>query len=92
MLDAEAVAEAQELLDDLLDWELTRDKWGQVSARLGELDAAVRADDSTAVVAATAALELLSPLMGPGMGKEPTTPPPDEVREKQVEIVDKLAR
>ncbi|XVS61748.1 CATRA system-associated protein [Actinosynnema sp. CA-299493] len=82
--------DALEVLGDLAGWELPPDRWPEVSARLTALAAAVLAEDDAAVVAATAALELLSPLMGPGMGKEPTTPPPDEVLEKRVEIVDSL--
>ncbi len=79
-----------DVLDDLLGWELPSDRWPEVSARLTALAAAVRANDSAGVTAATVQLELISPLMGPGMGKEPTVPPTDAVREQQAEIVDSL--
>ncbi|MET1071953.1 MAG: CATRA system-associated protein [Umezawaea sp.] len=79
-----------DVLDDLLGWELSPGRWSEVSARLSALAAAVRTDDSADVINATVALELISPLMGPGMGKEPTVPSINEVRDKQGEIVNSL--
>ncbi|MFC6090999.1 CATRA system-associated protein [Saccharothrix lopnurensis] len=90
MVRSEAITEALDVLTDIPRWKLHRRSWAEVSVSLRDLATAFRADDTRAVVAATVALELLSPDMSPNLGEEEIVGPPDRVREQRAEILDSI--
>ncbi|CCH32128.1 CATRA system-associated protein [Actinosynnema sp. NPDC047251] len=89
-MDQQSVADALDVLDDLIKWQLTARRWERVAELLDELGAAGRAGDDVRLREVVGALELVSPIRATPIGTEPTTPVPPVVLERRNERVDSL--
>lgn len=89
--DAELVLDAVVVLGDLVTWELPDTLWPKAEAALGRLASALDDDDPKAFARALGDLEYLSEQRTEtSLGDEPTDPAPPTVRERSVELVDRL--
>lgn len=86
-LDAEATADALDVLEDLPEWELAPARWERVRDILDSLEAALRARDREAAQEAIADLELSGPVRVTRIGTKPTVPAPEEVRDRRNRLV-----
>src|SRR5215469_17602715 len=75
-------AEALDVLSDVRQWRLADARWRAVEQVLIAMDAAVQADDSDALMAATADLELAGPLRLTRIDATPVGPPARPVRDR----------
>jgi hypothetical protein len=83
-------AEALDVLSDALQWRLADVRWQAIGQMLATMDAALAADDLTALSAATADLELAGPLRITRIGATPVVPPPAPVRDRLNRLVHSL--
>jgi len=83
-------AEALDVLSDVRQWRLADARWRAVEQVLIAMDAAVQADDSDALMAATADLELAGPLRLTRIGATPVGPPARPVRDRLNRLVHSL--
>ncbi|MEV0168103.1 CATRA system-associated protein [Nonomuraea fuscirosea] len=86
-LDAEATADALDVLEDLPEWELVPARWERVRDILDSLEAALRTRDPEAAREAIADLELSGPVRVTRIGTKPTVPEPEEVRDRRNRLV-----
>lgn len=90
VLDRETRDDALDVLRDALQWRLADQRWAAIRAAVDALRAAVRAGDADGARSAVAELELLGPVRATPVGRAPTVPPPDPVREEINELVHTL--
>ncbi|MFI7465118.1 CATRA system-associated protein [Nonomuraea sp. NPDC049646] len=89
-LGAEAVADALDVLDDLLEWRLASARWERVRDLLDALAAALRSHDPEAAQEAVAELELAGPVRVTRIGTKPLLPPSEDVRDRRNRLVHAL--
>jgi hypothetical protein len=87
---ADVRAEALDVISDALQWRLADVRWQAIEQVLAAMDAALAADDMTALTAATADLELAGPLRITRIGATPVAPPPPPVRDRLNRLVHSL--
>ncbi|WP_431917799.1 CATRA system-associated protein [Nonomuraea jabiensis] len=90
VLDAEATADALDVLNDLPDWELAPARWERVHDILGAFETALHSRDSDAAQEAIADLELSGPVRATRIGTALLTSAPQEVRDRRNRLVHSL--
>jgi hypothetical protein len=83
-------AEALDVISDALTWQLVDESWKAIERVLIAMDEALAADDSQALAAATADLELAGPVRITRIGSTPVVPPPQPVRDLLNRLVHSL--
>jgi hypothetical protein len=89
-LSSEDVEDAIDILNDVLQWELTTARWEQVDRLIEALGLALAADDRDTFVAALTELELLGPVRATRLGATPVVPAPAPIRERANRLVHEL--
>jgi hypothetical protein len=84
---AEVRAEALDLLQDALEWQLAEGRWQAIEHTLIAMDAALAANDLAALTAATADLELAGPLRITRIGATPMVPAAPPIRDRLNHLV-----
>ncbi|WP_238006771.1 CATRA conflict system CASPASE/TPR repeat-associated protein [Dactylosporangium sp. AC04546] len=74
------VADALDVLGDVPEWRLPPARWPHITQLVQAMTDAVRAGDSAALDAATARLELASPVRITVLGADPVVPPPPQLQ------------
>ncbi|GGM40524.1 CATRA conflict system CASPASE/TPR repeat-associated protein [Dactylosporangium sucinum] len=74
------VADALAVLGDVPEWRLPAERWPHITRLVQAMADAVAAGDSTALDAATARLEVASPIRVTPLGSEPVVPPPSPLQ------------
>jgi hypothetical protein len=87
---AEARADALDVVSDVLQWQLHEMRWQPVEQILAAIEDALTADDTAALTAATANLELAGPVRLTRIGATPIVPPPATVRARLNRLVHSL--
>jgi hypothetical protein len=88
--DAEARADALDVLNDLLEWRLAPQRWERVEQIVDSLVEAIAAGDGDALREATAELELAGPVRITRIGSTPLLPAPERVRDRANHLVHSL--
>jgi hypothetical protein len=88
--EAEERAEALEVLQDALEWQLHPSRWERIEPVVTALADALDRGDRQAVVAATVELELAGPLRITRIGDDPLVPAPPPVRDRLNKLVHSL--
>lgn len=78
-LDAETVEDALDVVQDLVLWELTPQRWGRVQEILANIAAALTARDAVALREAVAELELSGPVRALRIGSKEVIGVPEPV-------------
>ncbi|MFI9568782.1 CATRA system-associated protein [Streptomyces rishiriensis] len=89
-IDGETRDDAVDVLDDLLQWQLTAERWEHVEALVRSLDQALAARDADALRAATAELELAGPVRITRIGTKALIPVPEKTRDRANRLVHTL--
>lgn len=89
-IDGETRDDAVDVLDDLLRWQLTPQRWERVDAIVRSLVQALAAGDGDALRAATAELELAGPVRITRIGTKPLIPVPEKTRDRANRLVHTL--
>ncbi|MFJ4525587.1 CATRA system-associated protein [Streptomyces sp. NPDC088810] len=89
-IDGETRDDAVDVLDDLLQWQLTAERWERVEALVRSLDQALAAGDGDALRAATAELELAGPVRITRIGTKSLIPVPEKTRDRANRLVHTL--
>jgi hypothetical protein len=85
-----ATADLLDVLPDLSAWRLDRDRWSRIERILGDLDAALAADDVKGLLDATTELERASPALIHLIGATKAVPPPEPLRDQASRLVNSL--
>jgi hypothetical protein len=88
--DAEARADALDVLNDLLEWQLAPQRWERVEQIVDSIVEALAAGDVDALREATAELELAGPVRITRIGSTPLLPAPEQVRDRANHLVHSL--
>ncbi|MEU6590543.1 CATRA system-associated protein [Streptomyces sp. NPDC046881] len=89
-IDGETRDDAVDVLDDLLQWQLTAERWERVEALVRSLDQALVEGDGDALRAATAELELAGPVRITRIGSKALIPVPEKTRDRANRLVHTL--
>jgi hypothetical protein len=79
--DDETKADALDVLNDLLEWQLAAQRWERVERIVDALAEALAAGDADALREATAELEVAGPVRITRIGATPQIPAPERVRD-----------
>lgn len=88
--DAGTRTEALDVISDALQWRLADARWAAIEEVLAAMDAALSANDTEALAAATADLELAGPVRITRIGAVPVVPPPPAIRDRLNRLVHSL--
>lgn len=91
-VDAETVADALDVLDDLAAWKQSRHRWDVVLPILERMAAALDARDGDELRDTIADLDLSKPPRTEKIGSRKAVPPPEPVRDLRATLVHKLTR
>ncbi|EIV94940.1 CATRA system-associated protein [Frankia sp. QA3] len=91
-IDDQLRAETRDLLQAVLAWTASRASWDQAGEILTAMNAALDAEDPTALDAAIARLEDLDPHRATDGNAGPRTPPPAPVRDRLNETIHKIGK
>lgn len=83
-------ADALDITLDVFQWRFAAARWAAVARILADMEAAIAANERQALASATAELELVAPLRIIMIEAQPTTPPPQEVRDRLNRLVHAL--
>ncbi|MDT0353624.1 CATRA system-associated protein [Pseudonocardia charpentierae] len=89
-IDPDVRSDALDVLQDAVQWRLAETRWAVIGSVVSRLAAAVCTGDGDRTRTAVAELELLGPVRATPVGRTPTVPPPDAVREEINELVHTL--
>ena len=84
------IAEAVDVIEDVLEWELTEARWNEVSRITAVVRAAMEAADAQTFRAAVVDLELFGPHRFTRLGMTPRVPAPAPLRDQLNELVHSL--
>ncbi|MFI5958420.1 CATRA system-associated protein [Cryptosporangium sp. NPDC051539] len=89
-LDDETIADALDVLGDVVEWQLAPQRWENVQAILDRLDEALRSADGPGLRRAVAELDLNGPVRANRIGTAEIVRAPEQVLDRQNTLVHAL--